>query len=95
MGDGIRILQLTPPAGNGIQCKAIARERETRQWSVVVPLLREIEIGKVPAGSVFVGYQDGWATFTAPDGAEMRFDLREPLKLHEGAAIAPTTAIPN
>ena len=94
-GGGVRILQLTPPAGDGVQCQAIARERETARWSQITPLLQEIQIGKVPVGSVFAGYKDGWATFTAPDGAEMHFDLREPLKLHEGAGATPTTSTLN
>jgi hypothetical protein len=94
-GGGVRILQLTPPTGDGVQCGAIARERETARWSQIAPLLQEIQIGKVPAGSRFANYQDGWATFTTPDGAEMRFDLREPLKLHEGDHMAPDTSRPN
>jgi len=95
MSDNVRILQLTPPTGDGVQCRAIARERETARWSQITPLLQEIQIGKVPAGSRFANYQDGWATFTAPDGTEMRFDLREPLKLHEGAGMATPTGAMN
>jgi hypothetical protein len=90
------MLQLAPPTGDStVQCKAIARERETARWSQVAPLLQEIQIGRVPVGSVFDGYKDGWATFIAPDSVEMRFDLREPLKLQEAGHATPSTSLPN
>jgi len=86
MSENVRTLGLTPPVGNSsVKCRAIAREREVENWTQVVPLLREIQNGKVPAGSTLTAYKDGWATFTVPDGSEMRFDLREPL----GRSAAP------